>query len=947
MIRYLPGVVLGVFLARILGEAVGLSSVWIAVLLSGVLSIGFAWLLSRYTIAMTWPALILFAYVLYPEVSPSQLVAVAAVCLTSFGLQALFSGDRGPHNRLPALRNRTTGLTFGAVTIGFFALYLATLAPDVLAADGGELQVVAAQLGVAHPPGFPLYVILAHLVTRLLPFLPPAYAVNLFSAITSAVTVGVIYLTGMLITRRHLASLIAAIALGSATTFWAQSTTANVRSLTGLFTALILYTLIHFRIAIINEDKPVADRWLAVTALVMGFGVTHHVSLVFLIITGLVFILIVDRSLIRQPRRWWRPIGAGLLGLLPLLYLPLRAGAAVRGASPDLATLPGFLEHVLAIGFRGDLFYYTDAADFMTRLGIIGNILAFQFELILLAGMVAGFLLLLVRDRSLGWLLGGGFAIYTVIAATYRAPQTVEYMIPAYISACLILGYLTGWLLEKAEGTNGFTGAAAVLATSVIIVACLAQFPGHISGAGANHEAFSTRDYAGRLLDEAPPGSVILAHWHWATPLWYLQEVEGRRRDVEVRFVFPEGESYEDTWNRRTREEYATGRPVITTLIPLIAPDDLPTPEPLNEAILYPQEPRTSLPPEFTPVELTLGESIDVVGYYLDTTAVAPGDEVVVEVAWRPRLALPGGVTLFAHLVGRDGALYGQDDRPVAAAEGLTITQFRVTPRLTTPADLDELHIGVTIPPSSSASGATFRQPLSGIDVVERQHESYTGNPLYRSTVNDPAEILIGYDWDHTMPGRSRLYLHWRNGAGKYRTESVDDAAGAAIDLPAYRGPWGVPRSGWSFPRGQADGHYVPFGQGIVWTGESIAGISPEPEETFELRQVFHSSRGFNRDYVVSARLIGLEPDGFHWAWWDLRDSIPAMGAIPTLKWIENSLVRSPHQVTVQPQAVPGQALTGALTLYDAFTNRSLPILDERITASYTWVPLGEGAVGE
>jgi hypothetical protein len=42
---------------------------------------------------------------------------------------------------------------------------------------------------------------------------------------------------------------------------------------------------------------------------------------------------------------------------------------------------------------------------------------------------------------------------------------------------------------------------------------------------------------------------------------------------------------------------------------------------------------------------------------------------------------------------------------------------------------------------------------------------------------------------------------------------------------------------------------------------------------------------------MVSVRLIGLEPDGVHWAWWDLQDSVPAMGAIPTLKWIDGSLV--------------------------------------------------------
>ena len=115
--------------------------------------------------------------------------------------------------------------------------------------------------------------------------------------------------------------------------------------------------------------------------------------------------------------------------------------------------------------------------------------------------------------------------------------------------------------------------------------------------------------------------------------------------------------------------------------------------------------------------------------------------------------------------------------------------------------------------------------------------------------------------------------------------------------------------------------------------------------ESLTLNQEFRSGRPINRDYVVSVRLIGLEPDGFHWAWWDLRDSVPAMGGIPTLKWVEGSLVRSPHRVTVSPDAPPGQVLTGALTLYDSFTRRPLPILDERITAGQPWIPLCQAVV--
>src|SRR5262249_27244999 len=68
--------------------------------------------------------------------------------------------------------------------------YTSTLAPTVTLVDSGELILAARTLGVAHPPGFPLYVLLAHLAT-LVPIGSIAMRVNfasaLFAALASAI----------------------------------------------------------------------------------------------------------------------------------------------------------------------------------------------------------------------------------------------------------------------------------------------------------------------------------------------------------------------------------------------------------------------------------------------------------------------------------------------------------------------------------------------------------------------------------------------------------------------------------------------------------------------------------------------------------------------------------------------------------------------------------------
>src|SRR5262249_52402223 len=58
--------------------------------------------------------------------------------------------------------------------------------------DSAELPIGAVTLGFVHSPGYPLYLIIAHLFT-LLPFGDVAYRVNLFSALSLALSAPILY----------------------------------------------------------------------------------------------------------------------------------------------------------------------------------------------------------------------------------------------------------------------------------------------------------------------------------------------------------------------------------------------------------------------------------------------------------------------------------------------------------------------------------------------------------------------------------------------------------------------------------------------------------------------------------------------------------------------------------------------------------------------------------
>ena len=85
-------------------------------------------------------------------------------------------------------------------------------------------------------------------------------------------------------------------------------------------------------------------------------------------------------------------------------------------------------------------------------------------------------------------------------------------------------------------------------------------------------------------------------------------------------------------------------------------------------------------------------------------------------------------------------------------------------------------------------------------------------------------------------------------------------------------------------------------------------------------------------DLIVKVDLVGE-----NYAWRDQSDSVPAGGAIPTLKWIPGIIIRDRHRLKML-QSTPASF---QLAVYDHFTQRNLPILDSRLAQLSSTVPLG------
>ncbi|MGQ0600578.1 MAG: protein O-mannosyl-transferase family, partial [Anaerolineales bacterium] len=262
-------------------------------------------------------------------------------------------------------------LLFTDVALGFaaLALYTFTLSPGLLPADAGEYQLTGATLGVAHPPGYALYTLVSWLISRAP--VSPALAINFLSALLAAFTLVLISRAVRAVTGSAWAGLGAAAMLGLSTTFWAQATTANVRMPAAFAVAWALERLAALtsppapspsgRGGGSGSPLPVAgrgvggDRSLAWITFALGLAVSHHASTVFLAAVLGLYALSLTSGVLRRP---WLLL-VGLIPFLAWLYLPLNA--LFLGGPSALATWDGFLEHILARGFRGDLFFFASA----------------------------------------------------------------------------------------------------------------------------------------------------------------------------------------------------------------------------------------------------------------------------------------------------------------------------------------------------------------------------------------------------------------------------------------------------------------------------------------------------------------------------------------------------------------------------------------------------------
>jgi hypothetical protein len=486
---------------------------------------------------------------------------------------------------------------FCAVIVFFFALilYSWTLAPTVTLVDSGELIVVARFLGVAHPPGFPLWAILAHLAS-IMPWGNVASRVNfasaLFAALASAILTLVVaelmiaafYVTSWrrLSTKKnprkdrktrpyafrdetnagsdmgHILVCVPAIGSGLliafSRTLWSYATITEVYTLNTLLIILVLLLMFRWRRSIIAERKRVGvagspggnvpsvtahDALLYAASVVFGLALgVHHVT-VALILPALAAIVYRTEGLRFFTSK--RLLYAALFSFAALFavyaYLPLAASRApiINWGTPR--SLQEIWWHVSGRQYQVFLTFtlremgqqFVEFAQMALR--EFGSPWIPLTVLLAIAGFAASF----KRDRTTFWFLSLMLGANLVYGLGYPIAEDKDaYYLPTFISIAIAAGFGLRWLIQLGLSNSLETKTAYPAAAVAVLLAAVIALTGNWPF-NNRRQYFIASDYVENLLSAIEPNGLLLTmDWQVASPMFYAQEIEERRRDVKI-----------------------------------------------------------------------------------------------------------------------------------------------------------------------------------------------------------------------------------------------------------------------------------------------------------------------------------------------------------------------------------------------------------------------------
>lgn len=398
-----------------------------------------------------------------------------------------------------------------------FAAYLATLAPGLSWAnagvDGGDLITAAATNGVAHPTGYPTYLILAKLFQHL-PIGSFAFRTNVLSAVVTVLAsvflycVVIRFLDATQTDHSWLAGLIVGFAFGLAPLVWSQAVITEVYALNALFVVLILF---------LANTGPGRYNDLLI-GLTLGLAMGNHITAIFLLPIAL---------WVKDGRSFARRLIFLLLGLCVYLLLPWWASFSppVNWGNPTtmdrfwwLVSGRLYVRSLFPIEL-GELWIHLQAwaALLMNQWGLIGLLLA-----------LFGFVYFYSHSR-LYFITLWITAVYSSFAILYRSDDSYLYLIPVVIAFSIWMG------IGMAKAISRLRRDIVGVSIGLLFLLYLLGFGiVHASEVDASHD-LRAENFGRDVLQSAPQNAIIFSTGDEAVfTLWYFHFALQERPDLVI-----------------------------------------------------------------------------------------------------------------------------------------------------------------------------------------------------------------------------------------------------------------------------------------------------------------------------------------------------------------------------------------------------------------------------
>ena len=445
-----------------------------------------------------------------------------------------------------------------------FGLYLATVHPSITWWDSAEYITCAHTLGIPHPPGSIVLVLFGRIFSEVLTLFEPAFRINLMIALCGALTVLVVYRILVLLMRRwgplrlvHISAILGAFTLAFALSVWQQALKTNPYALSLFFSALIVWASLRWW-EVASETK--GERWLVLIIFLLGLDIGVHRNNVLLIPALFVMVLLKKPGILKNWKLWIAAPIVWILGFSVHTVFLIRSGMNPPLDATNPETLRGFWDWLalkqVGTGLLPDVFQrkapfwsyqikqmYLRYFDW-NFLGRGGREVVFSLRGLYAMPALVG-VLGLVYHFFKEWRR----ALYLFIAFCMTSLGAIIYLNvpPAYfreidrhfLASFLLFGLWIGIgaygllaglrTLGRGKGKVTFLGVflLAVLLPISVFRANLSE-----NNSSGNYFAY---DFAYNLLQTCEPDAILFTNGDSDTfPLWYLQIVEGIRRDVSV-----------------------------------------------------------------------------------------------------------------------------------------------------------------------------------------------------------------------------------------------------------------------------------------------------------------------------------------------------------------------------------------------------------------------------